>query len=259
MSYNEFGGKPHPLKQRIRERIWKRLQDARVDRFPGAWGRIPNFVGAEKAAQLAAGLEVFRSAKVIKANPDTPQKPLRKMALEAGKIVYMAVPRLRSLKCFVMLDPSSIPKHAISKAATIKGAFRYGKPVAPWEMEPVDLVVAGSVAVNRKGQRIGKGGGYSDLEFAIARHYGLIGEETPILTTVHPLQILDEEFPWKPHDIPVDYIVTPDEVIKTEGVYPKPRSILWNELTREQLDRIPILVHILSQLEKSQEGKTKHL
>ncbi len=42
------------------------------------------------------------------------------------------------------------------------------------EMPPVDLIVAGSVAVNKKGSRIGKGGGYSDLEYAIGREFGFV-------------------------------------------------------------------------------------
>ncbi len=246
MSYTDFGRKPHPEKQQIRERVWKSLQQARVERFPGAWGRIPNFVGAEDAAELAADTDVFRKAKVIKANPDSPQKRLRYLALKQGKVIYMAVPRLRSLKCFVKLDPDAIPEHLFSKAATIKGAFAYGETVGPWEMEKVDLVIAGSVAVNRKGQRIGKGGGYSDLEFAIARHYGLIGDDTPVLTTVHPIQILEQDFPWEPHDIPVDLIVTPNKVIETNTALPKPSGIYRDKLTDKQLEQIPILKHILN-------------
>jgi len=34
-------------------------------------------------------------------------------------------------------------------------------------MEPIDLVVCGSVAVNAQGVRVGKGGGFSDLELAL--------------------------------------------------------------------------------------------
>lgn len=36
--------------------------------------RIPNFVDAEKAAQRLADLPEFKAAKVVKVNPDTPQK-----------------------------------------------------------------------------------------------------------------------------------------------------------------------------------------
>ena len=64
-------------------------------------------------------------------------------------------------------------------ASSIKGATQLGRLVHPDEMRPIDLIVCGSVAVNRKGARLGKGGGYSDLEYAVALSLGLISKETP--------------------------------------------------------------------------------
>ena len=72
----------------------------------------------------------------------------------------------------------------------------------------------------------------------------LISDATPILTTVHPLQIVDEELPWQPHDIPVDYIVTPDEVIRTVPSRPRPSGILWEFLDEEKIAAIPLLKQI---------------
>ena len=40
-------------KQAIRERIWSLFTERGVARFPGAVGRIPNFIGAEAAAEFA--------------------------------------------------------------------------------------------------------------------------------------------------------------------------------------------------------------
>ncbi len=109
------------------------------------------------------------------------------------------------------------------------------------EMREIDLVVCGSVVVTRRGERLGKGGGYSDLEFALAREAGLLSDSTPILTTVHPLQIVEEELPWRPHDIPVDIILTPDEVIRTERRRPRPTGLLWDFLEEEKIAEIPVL------------------
>ena len=47
----------------------------------------------------------------------------------------------------------------------------------------------GSVAVSRKGQHIGKGGGYTDLELGILAQVGAITEKTLIVTTVHDHQV----------------------------------------------------------------------
>ncbi len=227
-------------KAAIRERVWKLLEMQRVALFPGAWGRIPNFVGAEEATARLLTLEVWQEASTIKANPDSPQRPVRSMALREGKKVYMAVPRLRKLKCFIELDPLHLRKK-YHEASSIKGAFRWGRLVDLQAMEPVDLIVAGSVAVTRGGARLGKGGGYSDLEYGIAKHFGLIGPTTPVLTTIHPLQLISEQIEMKVHDIPVDYVVTPTEVIFTNHQYPKPQGIYWELLPEEKIRSIPAL------------------
>jgi 5-formyltetrahydrofolate cyclo-ligase len=227
-------------KAAIRERVWRLMEDEGVGRFPGAWGRIPNYVGARQAADRLATLEVWRRAKVVKANPDSPQRPVRLLALRQGKRVYMAVPRLRKLECFIELDPLRLGGR-VEQASSIKGAFRWGRPVHPKQMEPVDIIVAGAVAVNWEGARLGKGGGYSDLEFGIARQFGLITEKTPVLTTVLPLQLVSDEIEMTVHDIPVDYVVTPDEVLATDHRYPKPEGIYWKLLEEEKLRRIPVL------------------
>nr|HID12850.1 5-formyltetrahydrofolate cyclo-ligase [Anaerolineae bacterium] len=228
-------------KQALREQIWALLEERGAARFPGAPGRIPNFEGAERAARLLTTLEVWQRARVIKANPDSPQRPARQRALAAGKVVYMAVPRLRKERCFVELDPARLRESDLREASSIKGAFRLGRLVRIEEMRPVDLVLAGSVAVNRRGARVGKGGGYSDLEYALAREAGLLSPDTPVVTTVHPLQIVESEIPMTRHDIPVDFIVTPDEVIETHTPFSRPAGIYWDDLEPEKIARIPVL------------------
>lgn len=233
--------RPDPVrarKQAIRERVWALLEAPGVGRFPGAQGRIPNFVGAERAAERLGEIEAWRRARTIKANPDSPQRPVRLRALREGKTVVMAVPRLREEKCFLLLDPR---KMNAPEAASIRGASKHGRPIRPEEVPPIDLVVAGSVAVHRAGARLGKGGGYSDLEFALGREFGFLRADTPVLTTVHPLQIVEEEIPMCPHDLPVDWIVTPQECLATANSLPKPVGILEDRLDPEKRAAIPVL------------------
>jgi 5-formyltetrahydrofolate cyclo-ligase len=122
-----------------------------------------------------------------------------------------------------------------------QGAGQYGRPAALDELKTIDLVVCGSVAVNRRGGRVGKGGGYSDLEFALLTEQKKIGAKTPIVTSVHPLQIIDEEIPMTKHDIPLSAIVTPAEVIETKTRLPRPKGIYWNMLPQEKIEDIPVL------------------
>jgi 5-formyltetrahydrofolate cyclo-ligase len=227
-------------KAEIREKVWTTIDREGVARFPGARGRIPNFSGAEQAAQLLRELAVWRRALVVKVNPDAPQLPVRRLALTEGKILNMAVPRLRTETCFIELDPQRFPKGALP-SASIASAARYGRPVAPREMRPVDLIVCGSVGVGRVGARIGKGGGYCDLEYGLLREEGKVRESTPILTTVHPLQILAQRIAMLPHDLPVDFLVTPDEVVATRPAHPRPRGIYWDLLRAVKINAIPLL------------------
>ncbi len=227
-------------KDEIRRAVWDSLKENRVARFPGTEGRIPNFIGAEACAALIAGAPYWRTAKVIKINPDSPQRAIRQKALAEGKIVYMAVPRLRSRKPFIELDPKKL-ECSPYVASSIKGAGQHGRPVTLKELKNIDLVVCGSVAVNRRGARLGKGGGYSDLEFALLAEEKKLGRETLIVTSVHPLQIVDEEIPMTAHDIPLNAIITPSELIEVKPRFSRPKGIYWKLLPQEKIADIPVL------------------
>lgn len=234
-------------KQPIREEVWERLQREGEALFPGARGRIPNFRGAAEAAERLAATPEWQSSRAVKCNPDSPQRPVRLRALREGKVVYMAVPRLRAKKCFWRLDPRRIRRADFAAATTIAGAPRFGQAVHPRDLPHIDLVVAGSVAVNRRGERIGKGGGYSDLEYAIGREVGVIDEKTRVATTVHPLQVLDRDLPVTAHDFSLDLIATPDETIRPRGSKRRrPKGILESHLTDEIRREVPIIEELCS-------------
>jgi 5-formyltetrahydrofolate cyclo-ligase len=150
----------------------------------------------------------------------------------------MPTPRLR--RGFMMLDPHKIPRYALRKASTLRGAFKYGRICTVSELPAVDLIVVGSVAVSRDGVRIGKGGGYSEIEYGILRELRLVDEETPIFTSVHDLQIIDSA-PREPHDLAVDVIFTPRMTLEIERKHPRPKGILWRRLTEAQIREMPIL------------------
>jgi len=228
-------------KKALRLEVWDALASAGVARFPGAHHRIPNFSGAEAAAERLRSTDGWAAAGTLKANPDSPQWPVRQRALEDGITVYMAVPRLLDPEPFFLLDPTALTVSPRT-ASSIKGASQHGRPAAVADLDPVDLVVTGCVAVDRRGARLGKGGGFADLEFAVAQQAGLIGPDTVVATTVHPLQVVDGgRIPVTDHDVPVDLIVTPEEVIVTAGRPARPAGIDWSSLTEEKIAAIPLL------------------
>jgi 5-formyltetrahydrofolate cyclo-ligase len=228
-------------KDQVRRAVWRAMDREGVSRFPGAEGRIPNFAGAKLAAQKLADHRVWRRAQVVKTNPDSPQTHARRLALEDGKKLVMAVPRLRDKHPFRLLDPKRLTKAQVKEAATIKGALRHGKVVALEEIPEIDFVLCGSVAVNLSGARIGKGGGFSDLEYGLLIEEGKIDAHTHVATTVHPIQILREHLMMTDHDLPVDLVATPRAVIEVERAAERPRGILWDHLQPPQIHEIPIL------------------
>ena len=228
-------------KREVRERIWSLLDAHGVVRPPGAAGHIPNFIGADTAAGRLAELSAWTRAQVIKSNPDRAQLPVRVRALSGGKTVYMAVPRLETVKPFYHLDPQGLgPDEDLNVAATGGGAAHTAPRVSLQQMRPVDLIVCGSVAVDRRGVRLGKGAGYSDIEVALLADAGHIGPRTVIVTTVHDLQVVDEPIPSDPHDFLVDYIVTPTQIIQCPPS-PPPGGIDWQRVTADQFTAIPVL------------------
>lgn len=235
------------IKDRIRKRVWDLLEETNIALFPRpVYHRIPNFVGAEVAASKLSSLNIFKNAEVVKVNPDSPQRHVRYLALLQNKIVIMPTPRIRN--GFIVLNPSKIPKDKLWIASTITGAYRYGNIVKPWILPKIDLVVIGSVAVNAKGARLGKGEGYAELEYAMLRMMCKVGEDTPVVTTVHDLQIVNDIIPVEPYDVNVDIIVTPTKIVYINPRPPKPKGIIWDLLSEEKLREIPVLRELKNML-----------
>ena len=61
----------------------------------------------------------------------------------------------------------------------IKGSFQHADKTGLEVLPAVDMIVCGSVAVTEKEVGVGKGGVYSELEYAILRELKLVEEDTP--------------------------------------------------------------------------------
>jgi len=238
-------------KDQLRSEIWSLLKQQGVSRRD-PFGHIPNFVGAEQAAERLAALPFWQQAAVIKCNPDSPQKPVRLRALQDGKRLYMAVPRLTNRHCFVELTAEDLRQRGVSleDAATMRKALIHGRLVSFEEMQPIDLIVVGCVAVTQNGGRTGKGAGFADLELAMLKEFGLVQPGTPIVTTVHSLQVVENaRLPMQAHDWALNWIVTPDQAIETNTSYPRPNGLDWDTIQPDQSKKIPILRKLREQLE----------
>jgi 5-formyltetrahydrofolate cyclo-ligase len=195
-------------KRLLREKIWKKLEAESVARFPlPCFGHVPNFEGSDKAAQNVRLLQQWKEAKVVFVNPDFAQQKVREYALLDGKLLVMASPKLK--QGYIVVDPAKV-RGSESHASTIRGAFSLGKIVDLQQMPRPDLIVEGSVAIDVDGNRLGKGGGYGDVEIrTLETEFGPM----PVITTVHEAQVV-QNVPFEGKDEKVSIIVTPKRVIR---------------------------------------------
>ncbi len=238
-------------KAKIRKMIWDKLLEAGVARPPlPPHGRIPNFHSADIAALNVRRLDAWRKAEIVKINPDSPQREVRYYALVEGKKLLMPTPRIK--RGFILLDPGLIPRRAYRHASTIRGAFMYGALLDNveklLEIDNIDLVVEGSVVVNRWGERLGKGEGYAELEFGILVELGLMNRDVTIITSVHDLQLVEYRLPQDPYDVPVDVIVTPTRIVNVQDRPPRPPGILWKLLPEKKIREIPLLGELTGEI-----------
>lgn len=232
-------------RQALREAIWEALEESGDSRFPGAHGRIPNFNGRDEAAGRLMDQPCFESAEYLKVNPDSPQTPVRKGALARGKTLFMAVPRLQQEQCFLELDPA-VMDGSPEDWCSIKGANRHGRAVHPNSMPEIDMIVTGAVGVDPDGRRLGKGGGYSDLEFAVLLEFDRIEPMVPIWSSVHPVQELESgRIPRDPHDITLSGYTRPDGVRTVQKPLERPTGLDPDRLTEDQRASIPVLEALL--------------
>jgi 5-formyltetrahydrofolate cyclo-ligase len=242
----------NPEKDMVRNDVWMALERDRVAVGP-AWSMIPNFVGADQAAWFLAQTPEWQAARTVKTNPDAPQIPIRIRALYEGKVVFAPVPYLTQDFPYLRLDPDRLKWKGVSfeLAATAQGFMEHGERIDFEDVAPLDFAVVGSVAVSRLGGRTGKGAGFADLETAIFRELGIIGDSIPIATTVHSSQLVDAaRVVIESHDSPLDYVATERELITTGNRDRRPGGVDWDRVRPDQFETIPFLKNLRDRMLK---------
>ncbi|MEO5805250.1 5-formyltetrahydrofolate cyclo-ligase [Devosia sp.] len=242
----------NPGKDIIRNEIWAALERDGVNIGP-AWSMIPNFAGADLAAWRLAQTDAWKAAKTVKTNPDHAQTPIRINALYQGKTVYTPVPYLTQNFPYLRLDPKELAARSISfeLAATAQGFMEHGERIEFEDVEPLDFCVVGSVAVSRAGGRTGKGAGFADLETAIFRELGVVTATTPMATSVHSVQLVeDHNIVIESHDSPLDLVATEAELIVTGNTMPRPMGVDWSKVRVDQFETIPFLSRLRDRMQQ---------
>ena len=249
-SDSRWGGR-NSRKSVVRNRIWEALVRDGVSIGP-SFDHIPNFVGADVAAKRLSELDAWKQATVVKCNPDPPQIPIRLRALYDGKLLFSPVPYLTKGFPYLRIDPEKLAARGVDfeTAATSGGFLQYGEPVGFEDMPKLDLCIVGCVAVTRKGGRTGKGAGFADLEQGIFRELGIVNADTPIATTVHSSQIVDEvDVVMESHDSALHFIATEIELVSTRTTHVQPEGVDWSKVRPDQFADIPFLADLRARLE----------
>ncbi|MCI5076150.1 5-formyltetrahydrofolate cyclo-ligase [Oricola sp.] len=230
-------------KDAVRSEVWGGLEQGGMNMGP-TWSHIPNFIGADMAAWHLAQTDAWKRAKTVKCNPDPPQIPIRLRALYEGKMLYAPVPYLTKDFPYLRIDPKKLIEKGVSfeLAATSEGYMMHGERIGFEDVEPIDFAIVGSVAVSREGGRTGKGAGFADLETGIFRELGTIGPDTPMATSVHSSQLVDNARVFMlAHDSPLDFVATEKELIVTGNTQPRPKGVAWDFVQEDQFETIPFL------------------
>ena len=251
----------------LREKIW-----VEVERFVGGpkpvQGRIPNFKGSKSAANNLTRTKEFQNAKVIKVHPSLNAISLREEILRSGKTLL--VPPLPGNDfLYFRVNPESIRNERFNWAAQKRGFNRIGLPLNLQDVPKIDLFVVAATVVSIEGCRAGKGKGYGEVEWGIARELGVVDNSTTVATIVHDVQVVDSNtFPselMEAHDLPVDIIATPTKVIRcnvtqndeevrqnsensTKSRLDKPKGIIWEKIDNNMIRDIGALKYLKEQV-----------
>lgn len=189
-------------KEEVREYVWRKIEP--FSKFPPPYGRIPNFRGAERACEKLRELEEYWRSECIFSAPDSVLLRLREIVLEDGKTLLAVLPRMSG---FVLLRRKVKP--------TIEN-LKIGERVDFVKLRnKVGIFAQGCVAVDLKGNRIGKGSGFGDKEYEVLRRGGVLKKDALFVVVAHELQVFDDlSYLMKEHDVKADVILTPEIIIR---------------------------------------------
>ncbi|MBU0486145.1 MAG: 5-formyltetrahydrofolate cyclo-ligase [Proteobacteria bacterium] len=207
----------------------------RAELGPGPFGNILQKSG--KAAEALRRLPIYRQAKQVFVGPDDVLTQVRINALLDGKELIMPAPGLK--EGFFLLKPYSIPFMKLGHAVTYKGLADFGQRLSQEEIAglQVGLLVAGAVAVDREGGRLGDGLGFFDLSCAI------FTENNALALNVYLCALVDEgqvvaQVPQDEWDVKLNVIITGEQVIELSAESFTGAKIIWDKLPPKRIRKI---------------------
>lgn len=159
-----------------------------------------------QAARAVVGLDEFRDARTVMIYlaiaHETDPAAVAVAAFADGKTVL--VPKV----AWEQRQMSAIPISSLDEGIeTTPAGLHEPTGGEPWPIDKIDLIIAPGLAFDRRGNRLGRGGGFYD------RFLARTGPEAVVCGFGFAEQVLDE-VPAGPHDYRMDLIVTDAEVLR---------------------------------------------
>jgi len=197
---------PEPVPQRADLREAKRSLRERILLARDA---LPAATRERYAAAIVAALcarEDFRLARTVLLSlafrSEWETRPLVKTAHESGKRV--AAPRVNPARRMLEVYAISDPERDLGPG--FRGIAEPLPHCRPLPLDTIDWVLVPGVAFDKRGHRLGYGGGYYD------RLLPLLRDDAHRVAGAFDMQIVDR-VPIAPHDRPLDAIVTEARII----------------------------------------------
>ena len=193
---------------------------------------------AGRAAEILRRSSVYRSAKQVFVAPQPALQQVRINCLADGKALVMATAGLKEGFCF--LKPYTVPFRDLAFAVSLKGAAKFGHLLNEKEIADLDLslLVTAAVAVDRQGGRLGMGSGFFDLSYAILCTMGGVSKTAQVAACIAQEQIVDRGLPMTCWDVPLNLLVTQDEVQMLAAPSSPATRIYWDHLPAKRIRKL---------------------
>ena len=203
-----------------------------ADRLPerSEWGRI---------AERLRRTEAYRRTHWVFVGPADILSQIRINVLMDGKELIMPSPALK--EGFFLCRPSGIPFAKRSFAVSFKGLAKFGDRLGLDDFSGLDigLFVADALAWDRLGNRLGDGGGFFDLSWALLKTLGAVSDRAAVLGVGGRAQCVDL-LPVDPWDVKMDGMITEDgiDVFTNDQIE---GALFWEQLPAKRIRKMSLL------------------
>jgi len=151
---------------------------------------------AEQLRELCTNLKAQRVACYLPFGGEPDTSAFIRWGIDAGLTVLLPVANPDNTMHWVEFDG----------VTTKPSIFGFAEPHGPTaQLDPVDLIIVPALAIDQRGNRLGKGKGYYDRALA--------GNLAPVAAVVYEHELL-EALPAEAHDRPVEFVVTPTQTVQ---------------------------------------------